>query len=109
MKRKLPTRHVSGVHLGTGRICVTGAQINKDLDRDFLSLYIYNKDITMTHITPKKKMVLTSVKVDEDRFSDFKVECIRDRFSLTNLVNRCMDLYLNDEDFKRAILNHKED
>ncbi len=54
-------------------------------------------------------MVLTSVKVDEERFNDFKVECIRDRFSLTNLVNRCMDLYLNDEDFKRAILNHKED
>jgi hypothetical protein len=63
----------------------------------------------MAHITPKKQMVLTSVKVDEDRFNDFKVECIRDRFSLTNLVNRCMDLYLNDEDFKRAILNYKED
>jgi hypothetical protein len=63
----------------------------------------------MTKTTLKKKTVLTSVKVDEDRFNDFKVECIRDRFSLTNLVNRCMDLYLNDEDFKRAILNYKED
>ena len=100
------------MHSRTGRIYATGgpwAQINKDSDRDFSSLYIYNKDITMAHITPKKKMVLTSVKVDEDRFNDFKVECIRDRFSLTNLVNRCMDLYLNDEDFKRAILNYKED
>jgi len=100
------------VHLRTGRIYVIGgqrAQKNKDSDRDFSSLYIYNKDITMTNTTLKKKMVLTSVKVNEDRFNDFKVECIRDRFSLTNLVNRCMDLYLNDEDFKRAILNHKED
>lgn len=63
----------------------------------------------MTNTGQKKKMVLTSVKVDEDRFNDFKVECIRDRFSLTNLVNRCMDLYLNDEDFKKAIINHKEE
>ena len=44
----------------------------------------------------KKKTVLTSVKVQEDRFNDFKVECIRDKFSLTKLVNRCMDIYLND-------------
>jgi len=100
------------VYLETGRTYATegaGAQKNKDLDRDFSTLYIYNKHITMTKTTLKKKTVLTSVKVDEDRFNDFKVECIRDRFSLTNLVNRCMDLYLNDEDFKRAILNYKED
>jgi len=63
----------------------------------------------MTNTTPKKTMVLTSVKVDQERFNDFKVECIRDKFSLTHLVNRCMDLYLNDEDFKRAIINYKED
>jgi len=62
----------------------------------------------MTKVT-EKKMVLTSVKVEQDRFNDFKVECVRDRFTLTNLVNRCMDLYLNDQDFRRAILNHQED
>jgi hypothetical protein len=62
----------------------------------------------MTKVTDKK-MVLTSVKVEQDRFNDFKVECVRDRFTLTNLVNRCMDLYLNDQDFRRAILNHQED
>jgi hypothetical protein len=61
----------------------------------------------MTKVTDKK-MVLTSVKVEQDRFNDFKVECVRDRFTLTNLVNRCMDLYLNDQDFRRAILNHQE-
>jgi len=57
----------------------------------------------------KKKAVLTSVKVQEDRFNDFKVECIRDKFSLTKLVNKCMDLYLNDEKFRDYILKHQED
>jgi hypothetical protein len=36
----------------------------------------------MTKVTDKK-MVLTSVKVEQDRFNDFKVECVRDRFTLT--------------------------
>ena len=62
----------------------------------------------MTKVT-KKKMVLTSVKVEETRFNSFKVECVRDRFTLTGLVNKCMDLYLNDEDFRRAIIKHQED
>jgi hypothetical protein len=62
----------------------------------------------MSTVTKKKQMVLTSVKVDQDRFNDFKVECVRDKFTLTNLVNKCMDLYLNDESFRNAILNYKE-
>ncbi len=62
----------------------------------------------MSTVTKKKQMVLTSVKVDQDRFNDFKVECVRDKFTLTNLVNKCMDLYLNDESFRTAILNYKE-
>ena len=62
----------------------------------------------MNTVTKKKQMVLTSVKVDQDRFNDFKVECVRDKFTLTNLVNKCMDLYLNDENFRNAILNYKE-
>lgn len=63
----------------------------------------------MAPVTNKKQMVLTSVKVDQDRFNDFKVECVRDKFTLTQLVNKCMDLYLNDESFRKAILNYKED
>jgi hypothetical protein len=62
----------------------------------------------MSTVTKKKQMVLTSVKVDQDKFNDFKVECVRDKFTLTNLVNKCMDLYLNDESFRNAILNYKE-
>lgn len=79
----------------------------EDLYRDFSTVYIYMKDI-MNTVTKKKQMVLTSVKVDQDRFNDFKVECVRDKFTLTNLVNKCMDLYLNDENFRNAILNYKE-
>lgn len=55
----------------------------------------------------KEKMILTSVKVEETRFNDFKVECVRDKFTLTGLVNKCMDLYLQDSDFRRAILKHE--
>jgi hypothetical protein len=55
----------------------------------------------------KETMILTSVKVEETRFNDFKVECVRDKFTLTGLVNKCIDLYLRDADFRRAILNHE--
>ena len=57
----------------------------------------------------KKNLVLTSVKIEENRFNDFKVECVRDKFSLTKLVNRCIDLYLNDQDFKKAILSYNNE
>jgi hypothetical protein len=54
----------------------------------------------------KEKMILTSVKVEETRFNDFKVECVRDKFTLTGLVNKCMHLYLTDPDFRRAVLKY---
>ena len=56
----------------------------------------------------KQKMVLTSVKVEEESFGQFKVECVRDRFTLTSLVNKCMKLYLSDEDFRKAIIKYGE-
>lgn len=56
----------------------------------------------------KEKMVLTSVKVEEGQFAQFKVECVRDRFTLTSLVNKCMKLYLSDEDFRKAIIKYEE-
>ncbi len=56
----------------------------------------------------KQKMVLTSVKVEEGQFAQFKVECVRDRFTLTGLVNKCMKLYINDEDFRKAIIKYEQ-
>ena len=53
-------------------------------------------------------MVLTSVKVEEGSFAQFKVECVRDRFTLHNLVNKCIKLYLTDESFRKAIIKYGE-
>lgn len=50
---------------------------------------------------------LTSVKVDKDLFDTFKIECVKRKFSLNKLVNRAMDLYLNSEDFRKQVTNHK--
>lgn len=49
---------------------------------------------------------LTSVKVDKDLFDDFKIECVKRKFSLNKLVNRAIDLYLNSEDFRKQLTNH---
>jgi len=49
---------------------------------------------------------LTSVKVDEDLWQAFKVECVRRKFSFQKLSERAIDLYLSDEDFRRKITNH---
>jgi len=49
---------------------------------------------------------LTSVKVDKDLFDEFKVECVRRKFSLDKLVNRAMDLYLKDESFRKQVTNY---
>ena len=49
---------------------------------------------------------LTSVKVDKELFDVFKLECVKRKFSLNKLVNRVMDLYLNDEDFRKQVTNY---
>jgi hypothetical protein len=56
----------------------------------------------------KQSMVLTSVKVEEGQFAQFKVECVRDKFTLHNLVNKCIKLYLTDESFRKAIIKYGE-
>ena len=54
----------------------------------------------------KKPMTLTSVKVQTDLFNDFKVECVRRKFSFQKLADRSIYLYLTDEDFRKKIHNH---
>lgn len=49
---------------------------------------------------------LTSVKVDKDIFDNFKIECVKRKFSLNKLVNRAMDLYLTSEEFRKSVTNH---
>ena len=51
---------------------------------------------------------LTSVKVDKELFDDFKIECVKRKFSLNKLVNRAIDLYLNSEEFRKQVTNHNK-
>tara|TARA_R110001592_G_C12801792_1_gene717041 strand:+ start:145 stop:333 length:189 start_codon:yes stop_codon:yes gene_type:complete len=51
---------------------------------------------------------LTSVKVADNLFQDFKISSIKYKFNLQKLVNRAVHLYLNDEEFRKKIHNHTE-
>ena len=51
------------------------------------------------------KMQLTSVKVPEDLFEQFKIACVRYKFSVQKLTERSMFLYLTDEEFRKHIHN----
>ncbi len=52
-----------------------------------------------------KKMTLTSVKVQGDLFEQFKIECVKRKFSFQKLADRALFLYLTDEDFRKKITN----
>ena len=50
-------------------------------------------------------MTLTSVKVKSDLFENFKIECVKRKFSFQKLADRSLFLYLTDEDFRKQITN----
>jgi len=49
---------------------------------------------------------LTSVKIDCDLWDDFKIECIKRKFSFQKLSERAIDLYMSNDEFRRTITNH---
>ena len=49
---------------------------------------------------------LTSVKVKDDLFEEFKVLCVRTKFSLQKLVDRSSHMYLTEEEYRKTIHNH---
>ena len=51
-----------------------------------------------------KEDKLTSVKIIDELYKKFKEKSIRDDFSLQKLVNRSLDLFVYDEEFKKKIL-----
>ena len=53
----------------------------------------------------KNPMTLTSVKVQSDLFENFKIECVRRKFSFQKLAERRLFLFLTDEDFRKQITN----
>ena len=50
-----------------------------------------------------KDMTLTSVKVKADLFENFKIECVKRKFSFQKLADRSLFLYLTNEDFRKKI------
>jgi hypothetical protein len=52
-----------------------------------------------------KEMTLTSVKVKSELFQEFRVECVKRKFSFQKLADRAIYLYLTDEDFRKQITN----
>lgn len=55
-----------------------------------------------------KDMTLTSVKIQKELFEDFKVECVRRKFSFQKLSDRAIHLYLTDEEFRKQITSHTD-
>ena len=51
------------------------------------------------------KMQLTSVKIPEDLFEQFKIACVKYKFSVQKLTERSMYLYLTDDEYRKQIHN----
>jgi hypothetical protein len=56
----------------------------------------------------QKEMTLTSVKVQSELFDEFKIECVKRKFSFQKLADRSLFLYLSDEDFRKKINSQVE-
>tara|TARA_B100000963_G_scaffold211010_1_gene183841 strand:+ start:589 stop:777 length:189 start_codon:yes stop_codon:yes gene_type:complete len=48
---------------------------------------------------------LTTVRIDDSLFQEFKYQCIKNKFSFQKLASRSIFLYLTDKDFKNNIHN----
>jgi hypothetical protein len=53
-----------------------------------------------------KQQSLTSVKIDSGLFDEFKIACVRHKFSFQKLAERAIHLYLTDDEFRKEIHNH---
>jgi hypothetical protein len=49
------------------------------------------------------KQTLTSVKVNKELFQEFKIYCVKHKFSLQKLVDRSIYLYLQDKEYQKTI------
>lgn len=55
----------------------------------------------------KQNEKLTSVKITQPLYTDFKIKCLEDNFSFKKLADRAIFLYLTDKEFRDRI--HKQD
>ena len=54
----------------------------------------------------KSETKLTSVKIITDLYKKFKGVALNEEFRLQKLVNRSMDKYLKEEEFKKSIVEY---
>lgn len=53
----------------------------------------------------KQDKILTSVKLPESLWDEFRIACVIHKFSLQKLTERSIYLYLTDEEFRKTIHN----
>lgn len=46
---------------------------------------------------------LTSVRLEPDLYEDFKLQCLKDKFSFQKLATRAIYLYITDKKFREKI------
>ncbi len=46
---------------------------------------------------------LTTVRIQDELFQEFKYQCIKNKFSFQKLASRCIFLYLTDSKFRKSI------
>lgn len=52
-----------------------------------------------------EKEVLTSIKINEDLFEEFKITLIKNKLAHKKFSERCMFLYITDQEFRDRINN----
>ena len=48
---------------------------------------------------------LTSVKLEQELFEQFKIQCVRHKFSFQKLADRAIFFYLTDDKFRERVHN----
>ena len=67
---------------------------------------MYNKLVLIylyTYIRRLFMLKLTSVKLLDNLYKKFKISNLDDNFTLQKLINRSMDLYVHNGDFRKQI------
>ena len=56
----------------------------------------------------ENKTKITSVRILSDLYKKFRGVALNEEFTLQKLVNRSMDKYLKDEEYKKSIVEHDD-
>ena len=72
---------------------------------DFIAWFLPISYIFICKYIIMAKMTLTSVKLPDELWDEFRISCVKHKFSLQKLTERSMFLYLTDEEFRKNIHN----